>query len=228
MLLDSSSSSRQDAAAMFSILLAAAAATAPVPAMTTDWWSDYYDTPTQGLAAGEMSLVVAEMTVNKSGYMQSCIGHTYVGNPQMGTYVCSRLKMRAGFEPARGPDGRKVIGIYRKLITVANVTKVTNFRAPNFGIHIPASAQSSSENPFEIQFYLDANGQVSDCSLVDSVGIHLEKHKQVVDPAAVQRACAEIPVQLKPVPPRDKNRNPIPTAQNALVIIDKPVDPHNQ
>src|SRR5437868_4424923 len=108
MLLDSCPSSRQDAPVMLSVLLAAAAATAPVPAMSTDWWSDYYDTPERGLAPGEMSLVVAEMTVNTAGYMQSCIGHTYVGNPQMGPYVCSRLKMRAVFDPARGPDGRKV------------------------------------------------------------------------------------------------------------------------
>jgi hypothetical protein len=213
---------------MFSVLLAAAAATAPVPVMTTDWWSDYYDMPGRGLAGGEFSLVVAEITVNKNGYFADCVGRAYAGNPQMGPYVCSRLKMRAVFNPARGPDGRKVIGIYRKLIAVANVRQETRFRTPNFGIHIPGSGHSSGDNPFEIQFYLDANGQVSDCSLIDSVGINLERHKQVVDPAAVQRACASIPTQLKPVPPRDKQGNPIPTAQNALVIIDRPVEPHNQ
>jgi len=34
------------------VLLAAATATAPVPAMNEDWWSDYYDTPSKGLAKG--------------------------------------------------------------------------------------------------------------------------------------------------------------------------------
>jgi hypothetical protein len=212
----------------FSVLLAAAMATAPVPAMTTDWWSDYYDTPAQGLAPGEMSLVVAEITVSTHGYVADCVGHAYLGNPKMGPYVCSRLEKRAVFEPARGPDGHKVIGIYRKLIVVANVKSETKFRAPNFGIHIPASAQSASGNPFEIQFFLDANGQVSDCGLIDAVGINLERHKQVVDAGTVQRACAEVPIQLRPVPPRDKHGNPIPTAQNALVIVGGPVDPHNQ
>ena len=213
---------------LIDMLLAATAATAPVPAMTTDWWSNYYDTPKQGLALGEMSVVVAEMTVNKSGYIADCVGHPYLGNPRMGPYVCSRLKMRAVFKAARGPDGNKVIGIYRKLITVANVKTETNFRIPNFGIHVPASAESAKDNPFEIQFYLDANGQVSDCSLIDSIGLNLERHKQVVDPAIVQRACAEIPSQLKPVPPRDKGGNPFPTTQNALVIIGRPVESHNQ
>src|SRR5438045_2354541 len=113
---------------MFSVLLAAAAAAAPVPAMTTDWWSDYYDTPSQGLALGEMSLVVAEMTINTHGYISGCDGHAYAGNPQMGPYVCSRLRQRAVFEPARAPDGRKVTGVYRKLIVTANVTKETKFR----------------------------------------------------------------------------------------------------
>ena len=93
---------------------------------TSDWWSDYYDTPSKGLAPGELSVVVAEITVNKNGYFAGCTGHTYTGNPKMGPYVCSRLQMRAGFEPAHGPDGRKVIGVYRKLIIVANVTTAGN------------------------------------------------------------------------------------------------------
>jgi hypothetical protein len=157
--------------------------------MTSDWWSDYYDTPSQGLAPGEMSLVVAEMTINTHGYISDCVGRVYAGNPQMGPYVCSRLRQRAVFEPAKGPDGRKVVGIYRKLIVVANVKKDTSFRMPNFGIHIASSGQAASDNPFEIQFYLDASGNVSDCSLIDSVGINLEKHKQVVDAATIQRMC---------------------------------------
>jgi hypothetical protein len=213
---------------MFSVLLAAAAATAPVPAMTTDWWSNYYDTPSKGLAPGEMSLVVAEMTVNTHGYIAACVGHAYAGNPQMGPYVCSRLRQRAVFEPARGPDGRKVVGVFRKLIVVANVTKTATFRMPNFGIHVEGSGQNAGANPVEIQFYLDANGNVSDCSLIDSVGINLEKHKQVVDPAIVQRACAELRLQLKPVPPRDSHGVPVATSQNALVIVGRSVDPHNQ
>ncbi len=175
-----------------------------------------------------MSLVVAEITVNKFGGVAGCVGHAYSGNPQMGPYVCSRLKKRAAFKPARGPDGRKVVGIYRKLIIVANVTSDTRFRTPDFGVHIPGSVQTISDNPFEIQFYLDANGQVSDCSLIDAIGINLERHKQVVDGAIVQRACAEVPRQLKPMPPRDKQGNPIPTAQNALVTIDRPIVPDNE
>ncbi len=214
---------------MLSVLLAAAAAaTAPVPAMTNDWWSDYYDTPAQGLAPGELSIVVAEMTVNKNGYLAGCTGRAYTGNPQMGPYVCDRLKNRAVFDPARGPDGRKAIGIYRKVIIVANVTKETRFKAPRFGIHVRGAAHSASDNPFEIQFYLDANGQLSDCSLIDQVGINLLRHKQLVDPAVVQQGCAEVAKQLQPVPPHDNRGNPIATVQNALVIVDSPVDPHNQ
>lgn len=213
---------------MFSVLLAAASVTAPVPAMTTDWWSNYYDTPATGLAPGELSVVVAEMTVNTHGYLAGCTGRVFTGNPQMGPYVCSRLKMRAVFDPARGPDGKKITGIYRKLITVANVTKETNFPVPNFGIHVPASGDSAKDNPFEIQFYLDAAGQVSNCSLTESVGLNLLKHKQVVDAAIVERACAEVLRQLKPVPPLDKRGAPMPTVQNALVIVDRPIEFQNQ
>ncbi len=181
----------------FSLLLAASSATAPVPNMTTDWWSDYYDWPTQGLAPNEISVVVADIEVNTYGGFAGCVGHSLIGNPQMGAYVCSRLKMRATFKPARGPNGKKITGVYRKVITVANVRNETRFKIPNFGIRIHQSAANGGDNPFEIQFYLDSNGAVSDCSLIDFVGINAEKHKQIADPKAVDEACAKIPVYVE-------------------------------
>jgi hypothetical protein len=83
---------------MLSVLLAMAAATAPVPVMTIDWWSDYYDTPSQRLAKGELSVVIAEMTINKYGYFDKCVGQVYAGNPQMAPYAadsaCGRCSSR--------------------------------------------------------------------------------------------------------------------------------------
>ena len=227
-VLDKRTKNGHGAVAMFSILLAAAAATAPIPDMTNDWWSNYYDTPSKGLAAGELSVVVSEITVNKRGHFENCVGRVYRGNPQMGPYVCSRLKMRALFRPARASDGSKVYGLYRKLIIVANVKEETRFRSPRFGIRIPAAGRSASHNPFEIQFYVGADGQVSDCSLVDAVGINLERTEQIVDPALVQSACAEVPTQLGPASVRDKRGNAVPSVQNALVTIDQPIEPRNQ
>lgn len=212
---------------LFGVLLSAAVVTAPVPDMRTSWWFEKYDTPTHGLAPGELSLVVAEITVNDRGAFAGCLGHVYAGNPQMGPYVCSRLEKRAEFQPARGPQGRKIFGVYRKLIIVANVKADSTFRAPIFGIHVPGPA-NASDNPFEIQFFVDSNGEVSDCSLVERVGLDMDRHKQSVEPATVQRACAAVPLQLKPVPPRDKHGEPIATAQNALVQIDSSIKAKNQ
>lgn len=212
---------------LISFFLAAATATAPVPAMTTDWWSAHYDTPTKGLAPGEISLVVAEITVTRHGGFGGCVGRVYMGNPQMGPYVCSRLKKRAKFKPARTADGTPVVGVYRKMITVANVREEISFRAPKFGIWVPALEGSVSESPFEIQYYLSAEGRVSDCSLVEAVGINLERRPQLVDPRVVARACAEVMSQLKPVPPRDRQGLAVPSVQNALVISGGTAGSHN-
>ncbi|MEO7865680.1 MAG: hypothetical protein ABIR63_07445 [Sphingomicrobium sp.] len=185
--------------------------------MTTDWWSPVYDYPRRGLAPGEVSLVVAEITVNKYGGFAGCVGHAYLGNPQMGPYVCSRLQKRGEFEAARGPDGKKVIGIYRKLIAVANIQDDSfSYRVSNYGVAIPLPVDSSPVEEFEIQFFLDASGRIQDCSLIDAVDINLFRTKQVVEPGLVSAACAMVPVQMKPVPPRDHKGQPIPTTQNAL------------
>lgn len=213
---------------LLSLLASAAIVTAPRPAMTIDWWSYVYDTPSRGLAPGEASLVVAEIMVNKYGAFAGCTGRAYTGNPQMGPYVCSRLQKRATFEPARGPDGRKIIGVYRKMIVTANVQRDTvRFPVPVFGISIPGSRDGVPTPPFEIQFYLDVAGQASHCSLVETVGINLEREKQNVAPALVAAACAAVPAQLKPVPPRDKKGQPIATVQNGLVIVGGAVETRN-
>jgi len=199
------------------LIAAAVTATAPVPSMTDDWWSYVYDFPTRGIKLGELSVVEAEILVNKRGTFKECVGHVHIGNPQMGPYVCSRLKKRGMFDPARGPDGKRMFGVYRTLIVNANVTEDTTFKVTRPS-NIRLKAQGHEFEDFEIQFMLDASGRVSDCSLIEEIGLHLYRHKQIVEPALVESACAAIPSQMHPVPPKDKNGAPIATVQNALVV----------
>lgn len=197
-------------------LIAAATATAPIPDMTGDWWSNHYDMPRRGIRPGEASVVEAEITVDPNGHWLACVGHPHVGNPQMGPYVCDRLKKRAHFLPARDAAGNKAAGKFREIVTLANVTTERfSLRWPDsigLGVDAPTSGQ------FQIQFALSADGTVSQCSLIEEIGINLRKHRQVVDPQTVERACAALPGKARGLVALDKAGQPVASVQNMHVF----------
>ena len=91
---------------VFSAILAATVVTAPVPATTTDWWSNYYDTPARGLAPGEFSVVVAEITV---ALHQSKTG--WIGQSKRADEQALGIDQRAPDPFAGGRKHREAIGI---------------------------------------------------------------------------------------------------------------------
>jgi len=207
---------------MIAMLAAAAAFTAPVPAMTNDWFSPVYDWPKNGLRPNELLVVAAEITVNRNGYMERCTGHVYSGIPEMGPYVCSRLKLRNVFEPARDPQKQRMYGVYRNFVVLFNGGRDTDFpkayRSSNFDIAAPAGSNAPKRG-FFIQFAVDAQGRPSACSLVREAGFGLSRHRQVVDAAIVERACSELPRRMRLEPARDRKGVAVPSVQNALVGI---------
>lgn len=206
---------------MISMLTAAAVFTAPVPAMTNDWFSPVYDWPKTGLRPNELLVVEAEITVNPRGYMQSCTGHVYSGIPAMGPYVCSRLRLRNVFEPARDAEKHRIYGVYRNFIILFSGSRNTkefpkDYRHSDFDIAVPAGSKLSTHY-FIIQFAVDAQGRPSHCSLVAQAGFGLGRHRQEIAPAIVERACADVPLNLHVAPTRDGSGNAVPSVQNATV-----------
>jgi hypothetical protein len=206
---------------MFVYLIAVAAFTAPVPAMTNDWFSPVYDFPTS-LKPNELLVVEAEITVNPHGYMQSCTGHVFSGNPAMGPYVCSRLRLRNVFEPARDSDKSRIYGVYRNFIILFNGRDTkqlpTQYRSSDFNVAIP-SGSKAPKHGFFIQFAVDTQGRPSNCSLVAEAGFGLNKHRQSVDPAIVERACSDVPSKLRTAPARDGSGSAVRSVQNALIGV---------
>lgn len=208
---------------MIALLAAAAAFTAPVPAMTNDWFSPVYDWPKNGIKPNELVVVHAEITVNRNGYMERCAGHVYSGIPQMGPYVCSRLKLRNVFEPARDPQRKRMYGVYRNFVVLFHPGPdkkafPRNHRSSNFDIAAPAGS-AASKRGFFIQFAVDTEGRPSACSLVREAGFGLARHRQVVESAIVERACSELPRRMTIAPARDRKGTAVPSVQNALVGI---------
>ena len=206
---------------MFGILAAASAFTAPVPAMTNDWFSPVYDWPKSGLKRNELLIVEAEITVNRNGYMERCVGHVRSGIAEMGPYVCSRLKLRNVFEPAHDPQKKRMFGVYRNFVVLFNggrdTKEVPTYRATDFDI--PATVEKEAAKRFFIQFAVDAQGRPSACSLVEEAGFGLARHVQVIDQTIVDRACAELPSRMSLKPAQDRNGVAVASVQNALVGI---------
>src|SRR3954447_19587552 len=152
---------------MISMLAAAGIFTAPVPAMTADWFSPVYDWPNKGIG-NELVVVEAAITVNPYGYIQDCAARVRLGIPQLGPYICERLKLRGEFDPARDAEKHRIYGVYRTSIALwGGQGKFPKYDSSDFQIAGP-SAPGTDVDPFVIQFAVEANGRPnsSSCSLV--------------------------------------------------------------
>jgi hypothetical protein len=207
---------------MFSVFFAAPAVfSAPVPAMNYDWFSSVYDFPKNGMKPNELVSVQVDVTVNRRGQIQSCTGHVHSGIPEMGPYVCSRLKQRGVFDPARDPEKRRMYGVYRTFVIIWNNVRPggnppKNYRSTDFDIVIPAGAKMKLKSVV-IQFAVDEQGNASSCSLVPALGYGLYREKQVVDPSIVASACAALPTKMRIQPAKDETGKAVPSVQNAII-----------
>jgi hypothetical protein len=206
---------------MIHLLAAAAVYSAPVPAMNYDWFSAVYDFPRNGIKENELVIVQVDNTINPHGYIQGCTGHVYAGIPQMGPYVCSRLRQRGEFDPARDPSGRRMFGVYRTFVVLWTGSKRENFpkdyRHTDFDVSVPASIDLGKEKSVVVQFAVDAQGHTSSCSQAAVVGYGLYKEKQSVNPAAMSLACEAVPTKLHVEPAHDSSGKPVASVQNAIV-----------
>jgi hypothetical protein len=207
---------------MIPLIAAAAIYTAPFPAMTEDWFSGVYDWPKNGLKRDELSDVEVAITVNPHGAFQNCSWKVHSGNPQMGPYVCERLRIRGVFEPARSPDGKRMYGVYRTFVLLWNgdADPPKEYPRSDFDIRVsPVAAEQIKHGKFIIQFAVDAEARASSCSLVREVGLGLYREKQRVDPAVVSQACGELVLKMRMVPARDSSGSLVPSVQNAAVGV---------
>ena len=209
---------------MLTLLAAATAFTAPVPAMDYDWFSGIYDWPKNGIKQNELVIVQVDVTVNPHGYIEGCEGHVRAGIPQLGPYVCGRLRMRGEFDPARDGENRRTYGIYRTAVVLWNGDSkdfpkkpgVTDFTIVNSG-----GAKTPIGDSLVIQFAVDTQGKPSmnTCSAVRTLGYGLNRTKQSVDPALVAQACAELSLKMKLEPARNPSGRAVPSVQSANVEV---------
>jgi len=208
---------------MISLLLAAAVAaspagqyTAPVARYSDSWIVPYLDWPRSGVPKGTYTAASVELTVNSYGGVSGCKVVKVVGAAGMGDLTCDLLRVRARFDPARDPSGRRLWGIYRTRIIwwAPEDDMAKDWRPPadaNYQVTVDA-LPSSAKRPAVawIQFAVDKTGQASGCNGVSEAD---------EDREFAQLACERLGPTFKSEAALDRGGRPVDSVQTATVEL---------
>jgi hypothetical protein len=201
-------------------ILAAAAAlasptghyTAPVAKFSDSWIEPYFDWPEGAVQEGTYTAVSFELTVNPYGGIVGCKVTNVVGREGMGELTCRLLRVRARFDPARDPSGKRLHGIYRNTIVWwAPKESQTGWHPPEYAqykVTVDRLPTGADGRPAYIQFFVDAQGQASACS---------PEGKERRELAAI--ACQRLGAVFKSEPARDRSGRPVDSVQDAKVEL---------
>jgi len=194
---------------MIYLLAAAVGFSAPVPVYLDTWISPAIDFPRKGVTPDRLHTVGAEITVNPSGYVESCRAYFVIGNPSMGPYTCRLIQLRALFQPARDANGHRTFGIYRQRMSWwMGKAKPPLEGNPDWDFVIPVSSVSPDLKLPElhrIKFEVDSAGSVSRCAADDAVE------------ALGALACAQLSQKFKVEPARTRSGKAVSSIQNIVV-----------
>ncbi len=206
---------------MIALLLAAAAAaaspapdrySAPVAKYSDSWIEPYFDWPEGAVQQGTYTAVSFELTVNPYGGIVGCKVTNVVGREGMGELTCRLLRVRARFDPARDPSGRRLHGVYRNtMVWWAQEDGQTGWRPPEYAQYkvtadrLPPDAKTRTAY---IQFFVDTQGQASGCS---------PEGKDRRELATI--ACERLGPVFKSEPAHDRRGRAVDSVQDAKVEL---------
>jgi hypothetical protein len=200
---------------MFLALAAAAAAyTAPVPIDRSTWIVAYWDFPKNAVDVNTYTSVAAVLTVSPHGGVSSCTAKVTAGDARMADYTCKLLRVRAHYEPARDPSGRRLYGIDRERIAwyLAKDGKArTDIPVPSdYRVTVDKLPDGAKAAAADIQFAVDQAGHATECRPYgDSES----------EPHLAQMACEALGPSFTAAPARDRKGQPVISVQSASVQL---------
>lgn len=200
---------------MIAFAAASAGYTGPIPVYRDSWLSPAIDFPISGINADSYTQVAVELTVDPHGGAFDCRAKVVAGNSGMAAYTCKLLKVRALFDPARDPSGRRMYGVDREMFNWVMIDKLkppfSIPRSAHFELKVPHLPPGTKQPAFgRIQFAVDVGGNASACSPAKD-----EKER-----ALAELACAALGENFHVEPARDRKGQPVASVQNADVKLE--------
>ncbi len=170
-----------------SAILLAAAISAPALEQRDLRFFERY--PTWAVREGKSSGAFVDIIVEADGKVRSCTVVSFVGDERLANEECSQFE-RLRFLPAKGPDGKPILGNYRTYVSRfvqgsaqrAQVERTT--QPPDIRLSVARLPDDAEVLEFGVDVLVDAGGVVQLCN----VG---SRTQSPADMSFVEQACDE-------------------------------------
>lgn len=205
-----------------SALVLAAAVTAAQPINAPDWVTPQ-DYPAVSATGRQGGSVVFRVVVSKDGRPQRCDVVESSGYEALDRQSCALVMLRSRFEPALDSSGSAVIAVYKNTV---------RWWLPNDGVPQPkpraadidltvAKLPDGIEDPVKVEvgFMVDADGKMSDCSVVMPAQLkgRARKLQQAANDRLGRLACDRAMAMHRPSPALDEKDKALPSVQTAKI-----------
>jgi hypothetical protein len=145
--------------------------------------------PTWAVRDGKSSGAVVDVIVEADGKVRSCTVVSFVGDERLANEECSQFE-RFRFLPAKGPDGRPILGNYRTYVARfvrgsaqrAQVERTT--QPPDIRLSAARLPDNEDVLEFDVDVLVDVGGVVELCNAGS-------RTQHPADTSLVEQACHE-------------------------------------
>lgn len=192
------------------LTLVSGAVTAATPVTPLPWF-EFRDYPMKAFEKKHEGVTKFELLVAPDGSIANCTVTGSAGRDDLDETTCFLTTKRVRFNPARGPEGQPVYGVYRsQAIWALPERTIPAAPGPDLEVSLNQLPAGTTEPPVvKLAYSVDAQGNPSSCSLMASA----QKQPQVL----VELGCRELIAKTPRQPVTGPNGQPVPAVKTAAV-----------
>ena len=193
-----------------SLPLLAGAVVAATPVTPLPWF-EFRDYPMKAFEKKAEGVTQFELLIAPDGRIAGCTITGSSGDASLDRATCFLTRKRVKFNPARGPGGQPVYGVYRSQAVWALPERTIKANpGPDLEVSLNKLPAGTAEPPVvKLAYALDAQGRPSSCTVMPSS----VKQPQVL----VEVGCKELLTRVTGKPVVGPDGHPVPAVSTAAV-----------
>lgn len=134
--------------------------------LTPASWFTFDDYPMKAFEKKQEGVTQFELLISPQGKVEQCNIVASSGSEELDKTTCYLATRRAQFNPARGPDGQPVFGVYRsQALWAIPENKISSTAGPDLEISLNQLPAGTAEPPVvKLAYAVDAQGKASSCT----------------------------------------------------------------